>query len=134
MSRKISSDFQWLFHLALLRRVIRDHPDTYKDHLHSIAEDIGTRLVNDFCARFQLYKKIKDEDIKKYLKIFLSFYFENSFVVEANEIKCSDDVLSNQRSPGIFLFREILQIVFDTLNGNTIFTAKDCSIVFSRSQ
>lgn len=130
MSKKINSEFQWLFHLAVLRRVVRDHPRDYRVYLKDIAQNVGNRLTDDFCARLLLREKIKDQDTKKYLEIFLNFYFEKDFVVRGDEIISSEPILNYQRQPGILFFSEILQVVFNYLNGNVIFSDLDDRIAF----
>lgn len=129
MSKKINSDFLWLFHLAMLRKVIKDDPENYADHLGDIGKDIGCRLAEDFCARFSIYEKVQNKDVAKYLKILLEFYFDNGLVASDGEIRAVDSVLKHQRSPGAYVLKEIFQAVFDILNGDVIFTVSDDKIL-----
>lgn len=131
MTRKITKEFQWLFHLAILRRVIKDHPEGFTAALEEMAKDIASRMADDFCARFLIYEKIKKCDIEKYLKTFVQFYFENEFTVSHGEIKAAGSILGSQNSPGIHLFREIFQGVFNVLNGDVVFKSLEDKITFT---
>ncbi|ELA41107.1 uncharacterized protein VICG_01900 [Vittaforma corneae ATCC 50505] len=131
MSKKINSDFQWLLHLAVLRTVIRDHPQDYTRYLSDIGRDIGNRLADDFCARFSIYGKIQNKDVERYLKIFLEFYFGNDLVTGNCEVRTSSSILKHQGVPGAVMFKEIFQEVFDSLNGNVVFADSNDKILFT---
>lgn len=121
MVKKINNDFQWLLHIAFLRKIINEHSDNYLEYLNETGKEIGIRLVDDFCARFKVYEKIKDSEIEKYLTIFLDFYFDKEILVDKNTIIFKNDILAHHKNPGVYLFKEILTQVFSNLNDNVQF-------------
>jgi hypothetical protein len=130
MPRKINNDFQWLLHIAFLRKVIKEHPENYKSYIEAAAKEIATRLVDDFCAKYLIYEKIDKSEAIKYLKTFLAHYFDNDILVENNEIKIINEILKHQKSPGILLIKNILQSVFDTIGSGLVFDELNGRLIF----
>ena len=108
MLKKISSDFQWLLHLAVLSKIIKDHPDPkeYFKYLKEFAKELGERLIDDFCAKFIIYEQIKNKDLGNYIKMFLEFYFSGDLIYESLEIHFSNDFLNHQKNLVSFYSKE----------------------------
>ncbi|KAM0681250.1 hypothetical protein GINT2_000448 [Glugoides intestinalis] len=116
MGKKVNNKFQWLFHLAVVRKVRKENPTNYKEKLSELAIEVGARITDDFCSRFGVFEKVSNDDVQKYLNLFLDYYFENDVKMAGKELKLENEILKYECEQTLFFIKEILNCVFKEIN------------------
>lgn len=120
MPNKTNHKFFWLMHLALLRNIISESSSDVGVRIENIGKEVGRRLLDDFCARFLIFEKIKSEEIEKYLNLFLNNYL-GKVSIERSFVVFEEPISDNQREVGVLLLKSILEAIFVNLNDKVSF-------------
>lgn len=120
MPNKTNHKFFWLMHLALLRNIISESSSDVDVKIENIGKEVGRRLLDDFCARFLIFEKIKSEEIEKYLNLFLNNYL-GKVSIEKSFVVFEEPISENQREVGLLLLKFILEAIFVNLNDKISF-------------
>jgi hypothetical protein len=108
-------------HLALLRNIISESSSDVGVRIENIGKEVGRRLLDDFCARFLIFEKIKSEEIEKYLNLFLNNYL-GKVSIERSFVVFEEPISDNQREVGVLLLKSILEAIFVNLNDKVSFS------------
>lgn len=133
MIKKTNPKFFWLLHLAFLRKMIHNLSPEEKKTIEKIGVEIGKRLLDDFCARFKIFDKIRGEDTEKHLKLFLENYIGN-VTIHNGTILFNEQISKNQQEIGLFLLKTILREIFKPLNEKISIEVQNEKIYFSYEQ
>jgi hypothetical protein len=129
MNKKINPKLFWILHISFLRKIISESKGEELKRVTEIGYEIGRRLCDDFCSNFQIFEKIKDNQMEKYLKLFFENYFGN-VEVAGNKIKFQNSIAKYQREIGLEFFKTVLETVFEVINENVLFEVKDENLIF----
>lgn len=130
MKGEISQDLFTVFFLSMLKKIIRDNPETANEKCFEFGESTGHRISDDFFARFALYQKIDKTQVSKYIVLFFKHYLGTNVAVANNEIRLNEVFNRFSGECGHWFFCGVLSAFFRHLSGDVSFEVAENRILY----
>ncbi len=130
MVDEIQPELFFCFLLSSLQQIIKDNPDSSNEEAYKFGEDTGIRLKDDFFAKMELFNKLENKDIEKYIIKFFKHYFNVKSVVENKKVSV-EKISKLFDFPCVkYFFMGVLNSVFQPLNINISFKITEDGTLF----